>query len=457
MLQGGFAARVVVVGGGASGTFAAIAAKRCEPSVDVVLLEGGSSGLRKVLASGGGRCNVMHSDELSIDELVANYPRGSVELKGPFAKRFGPRDTRDFFEAMGVELKTENDGRVFPTTDNSRTIADALQRAAFEAGVVTRYKERVADVLPGFRVVTSRGEWGADAVVLATGSAPAGYHLAAKLGHDVAKPYPSLFSFRLEDGSPLASLAGVSLDDATLALDGTKHEQGGPLLVTHRGVSGPCALKLSAFAARHLADVHYKGTLVLNALPGETDVRDQLSRYRKESASQLVGGGSKGRRPFAHRLPRRLWANFIDWVGLDPTVRWADLSNRDLDSVAEACTRLPLPFKGKDANKEEFVTAGGVLLKQIDTRTMQSKLHPGLHFVGELLDVDAVTGGFNFQHCWTSGHLAGNSAAAIAARATESRRPEQTLPGSLAASDAASLADTPAGPSSGSHSSRTKR
>lgn len=427
MLQGGFAARVVVVGGGASGTFAAIAAKRCEPSVEVVLLEGGSSGLRKVLASGGGRCNVMHSDDLSIDALVANYPRGSVELKGPFTKRFGPRDTREFFEAMGVELKIESDGRMFPTTDNSRTIADALERAAHEAGVVTRYKEPVSDVVPGFRVVTSRGEWEADAVVLATGSAPAGYKLAAKLGHDVASPYPSLFSFRLEDASPLAGLAGVSLDEATLALDGTKHEQGGPLLVTHRGVSGPCALKLSAFAARHLADVRYKGTLVLNALPGETDVRDQLSVYRKESASQLVGGGGKGRRPFAHRLPRRLWANLLDWVGLDPTMRWADLSNRDLDNIAEACTRLPLPFKGKDANKEEFVTAGGVLLKQIDTRTMQSKLHPGLHFGGELLDVDAVTGGFNFQHCWTSGHLAGSSAAAIAAR---------TLPGGLVAADA---------------------
>jgi len=448
------AARVVVVGGGASGTFAAIAAKRAAPRADVVLVESGATGLRKVLASGGGRCNVMHAFEDGQDGddlrrfLELHYPRGRRELRGPMAARFGPREARRFFEDdLGVALKTEADGRVFPTTDDSRTIADALERAAHDAGVQTLYSWPVAGVRQSgccpeharsFVVARSNGNdvIEADAVVLATGSAKAGYAMARALGADVAPPYPSLFSFRTIRSEKHAAildarLAGVVVKDATVALEGLDQSpskkiapQRGPLLVTHRGVSGPAALKLSAFAAEALRDSEYRGALVVNLVPGVDDVRAALQRYRRDHAAGVVANDKK--RPFADRLPARLWAALARVVVGDDTIRWGDLDNKQLGALAIACSALRVPFAGRDANKDEFVTAGGVRLNQLDPKTMQAKRLPGLFFCGELLDIDAVTGGFNFQACWTTGHLAGTGAAqhALLAAAAAASSPQ---------------------------------
>lgn len=414
-------ARVVVVGGGASGYFAAIAAKREFAKCEVVLLESARSGLRKVRVSGGGRCNVMHRDDVAIRWLVENYPRGRKELMGPMTARFGPRETREFFENLGVELKVEGDGRVFPTTDNSETIASALESAARDTGVVTLFGHPVSSIEAGFVVAMGEKRLRTDAVVLATGSSPAGYKMAAALGHTLEHPYPSLFSFRLRPG-PLSDLAGVSFD-ASLTLQGTRGlTQRGPVLCTHRGLSGPCALRLSAFAAKTLKDQKYAGVLHLNSLPDldPSEVLGKLRFHKQNYGAQFVDGGAKGARPF-HQLPKRLWASLsssTDFSNARP--RWAELTERDLVLLADRLTDLQLHFSGKDTNKDEFVTAGGVRLCDVDLRTMSSKICDGLHFCGELLDCDGVTGGFNFQMCWTSGFIAGTSAARSACRSAPS-------------------------------------
>ncbi|KAJ8601039.1 hypothetical protein CTAYLR_007974 [Chrysophaeum taylorii] len=404
------AARVVVVGGGASGYFAAISAARRRPECEVVVAESAKSGLRKVLVSGGGRCNVMH-EELELGRYLEHYPRGRKELRGPLASSFGPGDARRFFEDEGVSLKVESDGRVFPTSDDSRTVAGALERAARGAGVEVCFGFAVRSVDEGFVV---RGNGGgilnADAVVLATGSAPAGYAIAASLGHAIEPPVPSLFSFRLMRDAWLLQLAGVSLADARLALVDTKFAQRGPVLVTHRGLSGPCALRLSAFAAKDLRARGYRGTLSLSMLPElkRPAVVEELRAHKKARARQVVAGVG----PFRGAIPRRFWAALVAHLLDDEDdVRWANLSEARLQRLAAGLTDLRLDFTGKDANKEEFVTAGGVRLAEIRLKTYESKLVPGLHFAGELCDCDGVTGGFNFQHCWTSGFIAGAAAA----------------------------------------------
>ena len=413
------AARVAVVGGGASGYFAAISAAR-SGGAGVVLLEGTRKPLKKVLASGGGRCNVMHDPALPVPDFVERYPRGSRELRGPYTKVFGPEDAKAWFEAEGVTLKTEADGRVFPVTDDARTVADALTRAADAAGVDVRAGDAVTaiDALGdgGFAVSAGGETLACDAVVLATGSSPSGYKLAAALGHEPVRPYPSLFSFRVPR-SPLDGLAGLSLADAALDLAAAgkkkhrKSPQRGPLLVTHRGVSGPAALKLSAFLARELKDAGYRGELRLDALPSSSPgaVRDAVLSYRRTNPKKAA----RTRGPFSE-IPRRLWARYCDHAAFPDDANWADVSEKKAEALAAALKALPLAFDGKDTNKDEFVTAGGVCLKEVDMRTFESKKVPGLHVTGELLDVDGVTGGFNFMNCWCSGYAAGASAAARA-------------------------------------------
>mmetsp|Transcript_5606 Transcript_5606/g.14190 ORF Transcript_5606/g.14190 Transcript_5606/m.14190 type:complete len:429 (-) Transcript_5606:26-1312(-) len=410
------AGRVVVVGGGASGFFAAITAAR--RGAETVLVEATRKPLKKVLASGGGRCNVIHDPTMAVTDIVERYPRGRREIRGPFTSLFGPEDMRRWFEAEGVELKTEADGRVFPVTDDSQTVADALRNAAQKAGVSFRggAAATTIDVAgAGFAVKTGDDAYDAAAVILATGSAPGGYALAKALGHEPFKPCPSLFSFRVK--SPvLEGLAGLSVPDARVELKGAKKKPPpptrGPLLVTHRGLSGPAALRLSAFKARELQDCGYKGTLVADLLPDASPgaVRSTLDAHKKMHAGATVAGAT---RPFA-QLPKRLWARLVAHANVREGCRWGDASARELDAVAAACSALELDFDGKDTNKEEFVTAGGVRLKEINFKTYESKSVPGLHFCGELVDVDGVTGGFNFMHCWCSGFAAGTSAAAIA-------------------------------------------
>jgi len=356
-----------------------------------VLLEQQQSGLKKVLMSGGGRCNVMHDDEVPIAEFVENYPRGAKEVRGPFTKRFGPRDSRAFFESEGVELKVEADGRVFPVTDDSQTIATALTEAARREGVDVRFGEGVTDVSENLEVRTATSAYSATAVVLATGSAPRGYAIAQSLGHVVEAPYPSLFSFRVKG---VTSLAGLSLKRARLVLDDV-YEQTGPLLFTHRGLSGPCALKLSAFAARRLKELKYAGSLTLNALPdlSAEDALKELTAYKRDHPTQVVASPKK--RPFADAVPKRLWQFLVADV-VDGEATWARIDTKKLAALRDALTKRRLAFEGRDANKDEFVTAGGVSLSEVDPRTMRSKRLPGLHFAGELLDIDAVTGGCVF-------------------------------------------------------------
>ena len=458
-----FDADVVVVGGGAAGLMSAISAARSQATV--ILLESGTTPLRKVRISGGGRCNVMH-DASTWDNrdgrslLMQRYPRGAAELTGALTKRFSPLDTAAWFEAEGVELKCEADGRVFPSTDDSATIVDALLGAADRAGVQLKLGARVARVAEsteaGGFVVSLKGQDGtldalrSRALVLATGSAS--HDLAAALGHEIATLTPSLFSFRLPPGGMLdASLAGVSVPDVELTLvpapapsttaDPSPQPAGrarrrartprgrtisarGPLLVTHRGVSGPAALKLSAFGALELSACGYRGHLKLNLVPerSRAEVVEALAAFRARTPLKAVANAN----PFA--LPKRLWAALV--VGpsaasaasdapadadaahaVDPATPWQQLSKRDLRALeARTCCML-LPFSGKDSNKDEFVTAGGVDWAGVDATRMESKHVRGLFFAGEVLNVDGVTGGHNFQSCWTTGWVSGSAAA----------------------------------------------
>jgi predicted Rossmann fold flavoprotein len=362
---------LIVIGGGAAGLFAAIHAA---PGKKVLLLEKTAVLLAKVRVSGGGRCNVTHAC-FDPKVLVQNYPRGSRELVGPF-HRFGPRDTINWFEKRGVKLKTEKDGRMFPVTDNSQTIIDCLLNEAKRVGVEIRTRQRVQSITPGFTLYMQDGNTEiCDRLLLATGSSPEGHHFAHELGHTIVPPVPSLFTFNVP-GSSLADLSGIAVEDAELRIVGL--EQRGPLLITHFGFSGPAALKLSAWGARKLHACQYKAELCINWLPSLTE---------EEIFERLKA--SKEWRP----LPRNLWKRLTESGKPREIARrlHADLYQVD----------------GKTTHKEEFVTCGGVELKEVDFRTMESKKCPGLLFAGEVLDIDGITGGFNFQNAWTTGMIAG--------------------------------------------------
>jgi predicted Rossmann fold flavoprotein len=402
-------ADIVIVGGGAAGYFGAAAAAERAPGRRVLLLEKGRRGLAKVLVSGGGRCNVTHAC-FDPAVLVKSYPRGGDALRGPFS-RFQPRDTVAWFESRGVRLKTEPDGRMFPVTDSSATIADALRKAAADAGVqcwteadvseVSRADDGLAlDLAGGARVVARR-------LLLATGGSPRGHHWARRLGHRVETPVPSLFTFHVSGDPRLAGLAGVAVQNARVALTGTSLAQEGPLLVTHEGFSGPAALKLSAWGARAFHERGYKASLEVRWVSeGNRDAT--LAALKSLKAAQ--GRQSVSSHP-AFGLPRRLWERLVAVAGLEGR-KWADASGEGLSRLAGELAGGAYAMTGKSAFKEEFVTCGGVRLDEVDFRTLESRVCPGLHFAGEILDVDGVTGGFNFQNAWTTGWLAGRAMAA---------------------------------------------
>lgn len=400
---------ILVIGGGAAGFFGAIACAQNHPHTRVTLLEAARHPLSKVRISGGGRCNVTHAcfDPVL---LVQHYPRGGKALRGAFT-RFQARDTVAWFESRGVKLKTEADGRMFPITDHSETIVNCLTDAAIEARVKVWAGAAVKSVVregTGFRVHLKSGEeFESDRLLLATGSSPVGYAIAQSLGHQIESPVPSLFTFTVHDPR-LQDLAGVSVNSADLRLqvgDKTRLEQTGPLLITHWGLSGPAVLKLSAWGARALHDSQYQGTLTVNWLP----------RYNPETLKQdllKVKSQLPRKTIFAScpvPVPRRLWEKLAAYVGIGESDRWAELSNKTMNALIQELTRGQYTIKGKGAFKEEFVTCGGVSLKEVDFKTMESRLCPGLYFAGEILDIDGVTGGFNFQSAWTTGWLAGNA------------------------------------------------
>ena len=407
-------ARVVVIGGGAAGFFGAIAcAETAGRALDIVIVERGREVLGKVRISGGGRCNVTHDldDPRALSEC---YPRGAKALLGPL-HRWRQSDTVAWFEARGVELKTESDGRMFPTTDRASTVIDCLRGAAQELGV------RV-ETGCGVRVVNTRGEGGfeiltedgnellADAVLIATGGTRSGSACAPSIstGHELEPAVPSLFTIRIQDPT-LTGLAGVSVPEAVVSVAGSKFSARGPLLATHWGLSGPAVLKLSAWGARELEGRGYRFELVvdwLGAGVSEEAVQACFERQRREHGARQVAKRS----PF-EKLPRRLWARLVSAAGVPAGATWSVLSKAAGAGLCDALRGERLPVTGKSLNKDEFVTCGGVRLQDIDLKTMGSRRVPGLYFAGEVLDIDGLTGGFNFQSAWTTGRIAGEAIA----------------------------------------------
>lgn len=373
---------LVVIGAGAAGYFAALNAQELDPSLKVTILEAEKKTLRKVLVSGGGRCNVTNGN-LYPKEVSPNYPRGKLELLGPLHK-FGTRETLDWFEDKGVSLKVESDGRAFPTTDSSQTIVDCFERLRDKLGVELRLGTKVTSIKrvdEGF-VVRGKGfEEQAEKVIIATGASKVGYKLAESLGHTVSSLIPSLFTFQIDD-KELHKLSGLGVASVSLSLPEFGISQSGPLLVTHWGLSGPAVIKLSAFAAKELHSCDYKTKLLVDW---------NISPVKKKSSKALI----KNSPPCS--IPKRLWAYLL---GAELDSRFCDLPKAELDIKSE------FEITGKGVFKEEFVTCGGVDLSEVDFRTMESKLHPGLFFSGEVLNIDGVTGGFNFQSAWTASYLA---------------------------------------------------
>ncbi|HVS51692.1 MAG TPA: NAD(P)/FAD-dependent oxidoreductase [Opitutaceae bacterium] len=403
---------VVVIGGGAAGFFAAIAcAEKLGAAGRVTIHETTAHPLAKVRVSGGGRCNVTHAC-FEPRELVKRYPRGARELLGAF-HRWQPRDMVAWFAARGVELKTEADGRMFPVTDDSATIVDCLQRAAEQAGVQLRTSlgvrkvERAGEKCFWLTLTDGTGVR-AERVLVATGGnkSSVGLAIAQALGHTIEPPVPSLFTFHIDDAR-LVGLSGVAVESAAVSVPGTKLRTDGPLLITHWGLSGPAVLKLSAWGARELAAVNYEFPLVVNWVGAHT--RDSLMRefgsVREKNPRKQIATWS----PLA--MPQRLWERLVTAAGLATTTPWAQASNTALGALATQLTAAEFRVVGKSMFKEEFVTCGGVRLSEVDFRTMESRVCPGLHFAGEVLDLDGVTGGFNFQAAWTTGWLAGQAMA----------------------------------------------
>ena len=400
---------VIVIGGGAAGFFGAIACATAKTNVRVNLLEAGTKPLAKVRISGGGRCNVTHHC-FEPNQLVQNYPRGGKALRGAFS-RFQPQDTVEWYESRGVKLKTEADGRMFPVTDNSATIIDCLTREAEKLGVILHTKTPVKSLerkQNKFQIgLRNGGKLLADRVLIATGSNPLGYRWAKQLGHTIESPVPSLFTFNIQDPR-LKDLAGVSVDNARLKLLATgknKLEQTGALLITHWGISGPATLKLSAWGARFLHEHNYHSALEINWLPqyNQETLKQELLHIKSVTPKKKIITYC----PLL--LPKRLWQSLINYVGINPDKIWADLSKKELNKLTIEILQGQYKITGKGVFKEEFVTRGGVSLKEINFKTMESKICPGLYFAGEVLDIDGVTGGFNFQSAWTTGWLAGNA------------------------------------------------
>ena len=401
---------IIIIGGGAAGFFAGIVCAENNPLTRVTIIEGSAKVLGKVRISGGGRCNVTHHC-FDPAELVTYYPRGGRELRGAFT-RFQPQDIINWFEKRGVRLKTEADGRVFPVTDSSQTIVNCLIKAAENAKIDIKLKSEVVALKlqeNQFKVRLKHGEsLRGDRILLATGSSARGYQLAKSLSHDIITPLPSLFTFKIKD-SRFQGLEGISVDSVGLKLSGKGKnktaQQSGSLLITHWGISGFGVLKLSAFGAKILAENNYQMLLSINWLfpDNPQQVKEKLieiqSQYR-QSRQQISSFC-----PFP--LPKRLWQRLLNFIVVDPQKKWSELSKNELIKLAKELTQGEYKILGKGVFKDEFVTCGGVKLKEVNFSTMESKVCQHLYFAGEVLDIDGVTGGFNFQSAWTTGWLAG--------------------------------------------------
>ncbi len=399
---------ILIIGGGAAGFFAAIRTAELKPGARIILLEKGKEVLRKVKISGGGRCNVTHAC-WEPKELSTYYPRGQKELVGPF-HQFACGDTMEWFESRGVPLKIEKDGRVFPQSNKSQSIIDCLVKEVEKYGIEILTRQDVTKIDPPanpgklWTVKTRKNEiYHAGRVMVASGSSNRMWNLLSDLGHRIVPPVPSLFTFNIVD-ERLAEIPGIAMPAAAVKVADSKLESVGPLLVTHWGLSGPAVLKLSAWGARALAEKKYDFNLIVNWLGDSVDVKNELESKKRDWAKRLVAA-----KPILG-LPNRLWQKLIRAAEIGKE-NWADLNKKQLQQLLTELTAAVYPVKGKSTFKEEFVTAGGVDLKEINFKRFESKLFPGLFFAGEVLNIDAITGGFNFQAAWTGGWIAGTAMA----------------------------------------------
>ena len=395
---------ILIVGGGAAGFFTAINIVEKNPSLKLAILERGSEVLNKVRISGGGRCNVTHAC-FEPNELVKFYPRGEKELRGPF-HQFCSGDTVEWFEKHGVELKIEADGRMFPVSNSSQTIIDCFQEATKKLGIAVLTNQSVQSIFKKdtlWKVETQSETYLSEKLILATGSNPKVWEMLQNFGHAIVSPVPSLFTFNIKDPR-IATLPGVSAQ-VSVKVRETKLESSGPLLITHWGMSGPAILKLSAWGARILHEKNYQFSIAINWLNDiEADAAEKILKELKlEHAKKAVSKKS----PF--ELTNRLWESLVMNSGIESETKWADLSKNQLQNLSNQLTNSVFKVNGKSTFKEEFVTAGGIDLKEINFKTMESKLHENLYFAGEIVNIDAVTGGYNFQNAWTSGFIVANS------------------------------------------------
>ena len=395
---------VIVVGGGAAGFFAAINIAEQNPKLKVAILERGKEGLQKVRISGGGRCNVAHAEFIP-SELVLNYPRGEKELLGPF-HQFMTGDTIEWFEKRGVELKIEEDGRMFPISNSSQTIIDCFLNEAKKHKVEVLYNHSVKSIQKEenlWNLEASQGDFSAEKLLIATGSNPKIWKLLENLGHTISQPVPSLFTFDIKD-ERIKDIPGVVALNVEIKVLGTDLWSEGPLLITHVGMSAPSILKLSAFGAIELAKRNYNFEIEVNFVrQAFDDCLDLLKELKHELAKKSVFKSTQ------FELPKRLWHKLVVASDMDKETRWADLNRQQLENLASQLTQAVFKVDGKSTFKEEFVTAGGIDLKEINFKTFESKLHSNLYFAGEIINVDAVTGGFNFQNAWTGAYIVAKS------------------------------------------------
>ena len=399
---------VIIIGGGAAGFFSAINIAILNPKLNIIILERGKEGLQKVKISGGGRCNVTHGQFIP-SELTINYPRGEKELLGPF-HQFMTGDTMKWFEDRGIELKIEQDGRVFPVSNNSQTIIDCFLSEVKRLNIKVLYNHSVKSISlknNEWLINTDKQDFNSFKLLVATGSNPKIWNLMDQLNHTIVKPVPSLFSFDIKDNR-IKSIPGVVVEDVDIKVVNSKLFSDGPLLITHKGMSAPSILKLSAFGALEFESLNYQFEISINFVKiSYLDCISELKLVKNNMSKKMVVNT-----PY-FGIPKRLWKELVVFSQIDNTTTWAELNKNQLNTLTTQLTSSIFKVNGKSTFKEEFVTAGGIDLKEINFKTFESKIHNNLFFAGEVLNIDAITGGYNFQNAWTGAYIASKSISGV--------------------------------------------
>ena len=399
---------VIIIGGGAAGFFSAINIAIFNPKLNILILERGKDGLQKVKVSGGGRCNVTHGQFIP-SELIINYPRGEKELLGPF-HQFMTGDTIKWFEDRGIKLKIEEDGRVFPVSNNSQTIIDCFLSEVKRLNIKVLYNHSVKSISlknNEWLINTDKQDFNSFKLLVATGSNPKIWNLMDQLNHTIIKPVPSLFSFDIKDNR-IKSIPGVVVENVDIKVVNSKLFSDGPLLITHKGMSAPSILKLSAFGALEFESLNYQFEISINFVKlSYLDCISELKLVKNNMSKKMVLNT-----PY-FGIPKRLWKELVVFSQIDNTTTWAELNKNQLNTLATQLTSSIFKVNGKSTFKEEFVTAGGIDLKEINFKTFESKIHNNLFFAGEVLNIDAITGGYNFQNAWTGAYIASKSISGV--------------------------------------------